>query len=595
VLALLLLHANEVVPAEKLIDDLWGDAPPETAANTLQGYVSRLRKTLEPDVRRGEHELLVSGPRGYALQIRPEQLDADRFVAMTNDARRLLDNGHARDAVTRLDAALGLWRGPAFGDLAHESFARAEVERLEELRLSAVEDRIEARLALGTDGATNAELHELVARHPFRERLRGELMLALYRSGRQADALAVYRDGRRLLRDAMGIEPGPALRDLERAILRQDPELGPAKGAPRPIAPMARRRAPLLAAALVVSAIGAFLAAWTRDNGHQGPVVVRPHSVAVIDPASNRLVGDVAVGAYPGPIAADDEQIYVGNIGDATVSTIAPRSRSVSGTSGLSRAIDLVAADGHLWAANGGVSGHTPTPPGTVVDLDLPTAAMRTVRVGPSVEGDEEQTTIAADSAGEQIWVGNKDSATVTQVEPPTLAAVRGIAPGGIAVVGDENGNLAVWASDPSRNAVVRIDAAAARITDRITVPGEPTRIAADAAAVWVIARDRNGSAGWRPTRGTHPAIWRIDPETRQTVAKIPLPLTPLRIAMGVGSVWVTAQRVLESGGKSTDATVFRIDPATNRVVARIRLRTRAVDGIVVSHGFVWVAVPASQ
>ena len=129
----------------------------------------------------------------------------------------------------------------------------------------------------------------------------------------------------------------------------------------------------------------------------------------------------------------------------------------------------------------------------------------------------------------------------------------------------------------------------------RIHVPNEPARLAADEEAAWVITRDRNGPAEWRPTRETKPAIWRIDAKKNAAVGPIPLPLTPIRVALGSGSVWVTAERVLSKNGTTVDATVFRIDPKTNRIVARIPLRTRAVDGILVSHGFVWTAIPASQ
>jgi hypothetical protein len=175
------------------------------------------------------------------------------------------------------------------------------------------------------------------------------------------------------------------------------------------------------------------------------------------------------------------------------------------------------------------------------------------------------------------------------------MAKIRGIAPGGLAVVGNRGLGDTVWASDPSRNLVVRVDGASRRITRRIAIPGEPTRVAAGDRAVWVITRDHNGPGQWRATRGTTPAIWRIDPKTDEPVERIALPLTPIRLALGAGSVWVTALRVLSSSGSSVDATVFRIDPATNRIVARIPLQTRAVDGIVVSHGLVWVAVPQSQ
>ena len=194
-LALLLLHANEVVSTDRLIDDLWGDSPPESAANMLQGYVSHLRKTLEPGSHRGEHEVLVSRPPGYVLQVRPDQVDAERFERLTSEGRQLLEDGDARAAADRLRAALALWRGGALDDLAYEEFARADIDRLDELRLQTLEDRIDADLALGRHDRLVGELRELVDRHPLRERLRAQLMAALYRCGRQAEALEVYREG----------------------------------------------------------------------------------------------------------------------------------------------------------------------------------------------------------------------------------------------------------------------------------------------------------------------------------------------------------------------------------------------------------------
>ena len=226
VLALLLLRANEVVPIDRLIDELWGDSPPESAANMLQGYVSDLRKALEPGRTRGEHELLVSQAPGYALHIRQDQLDANRFARLASEGRQLLDDNDPGAAAERLRAALELWRGPALADLAYEAFARPEAERLEELRLATMEDRIDADLALGRHDALVGELRELVDAYPLRERARGQLMAALYRGGRQAEALQVYREGRASLSEQLGIEPGPGLRELERAILRQDSELG---------------------------------------------------------------------------------------------------------------------------------------------------------------------------------------------------------------------------------------------------------------------------------------------------------------------------------------------------------------------------------
>ncbi len=596
VLALLLLHANEVVPIDRLIDEVWGDSPPETAANMLQGYVSHLRKTLEPGRRRGEHELIVSRAPGYMLQIDESQLDAERFERLTNEGRRLLHDGDANAAAGSLREALALWRGEALADVAYEPFARVDAERLEELRLAGLEDRIDADLALGRHGVLVGEVRELVAKHPLRERFRGQLMAALYRCGRQAEALEVYRDGRRALHDELAIEPGPALRELEQAILRQDPELGVPARPPVPIVSAMRRRRSLLAiaATLAASALAVFFA--FGRSGNAKAIVVKPNSVAVVDPAKNALVADIPVGGYPGPLAADETYVYVCNVGDATVSRILPGKRRVYDTGSLSRAIDLVAVHPHLWAADGGVAGHTPAPPGTVLDYDLLSAEARTIRVGPSVDGNNEaQTTIAADADG-RVWAGNQDSETVTEIEPSTMSTVHGITPGGLAVVGSASAGDTVWASDSKRNLVARIDGDSVRIVRRIHVAGQPTRVAADERGVWVTTLGRGDPASqWAATRATTPAVWRIDPRTNEVVDRIPLPLTPIRIVLGAGSVWVTAERVLSSDGATVEATVFRIDPATNRVADRIPLRTRAVDGIVVSHGLVWVAVPPSQ
>ncbi len=218
-LAGLLLHPNEVVPADRLIDDLWGEVSPDDAAAALRVNVSRLRKALPEDV-------LTTRAPGYLIRVEPDELDLHRFERLVDEGRSLLARGLAADASGRLHDALSLWRGPALGDFAYETFAQAAIARLEEIRLAAVELRIDADLALGRHDELVAELEALVAEHPFRERLRRYLMTALYRSGRQAEALDAYQDARRALVDELGIDPSPALQELERAILRQDPWLG---------------------------------------------------------------------------------------------------------------------------------------------------------------------------------------------------------------------------------------------------------------------------------------------------------------------------------------------------------------------------------
>jgi DNA-binding SARP family transcriptional activator len=217
-LAVLLLHPNEVVSADRLIDELWGEDLPKRAAAALRVNVSRLRKALAQDV-------LATRAPGYVIRVEPEELDLHRFERLVDEGRSLLARDLPADASERLRDALSLWRGPALADFAYASFAQTAIARLEEIRLAAVELRIDADLALGRHDELVGELEALVAEHPLRERLRGHLMTALYRSGRQAEALDAYKDARRALVDELGIEPSTALQELERAILRQEPAL----------------------------------------------------------------------------------------------------------------------------------------------------------------------------------------------------------------------------------------------------------------------------------------------------------------------------------------------------------------------------------
>jgi DNA-binding SARP family transcriptional activator len=217
-LAHLLLHANEVVPAGRLVDVLWADDAPADAAKALQVQVSRLRRALASDVLRTR-----SG--GYLLAVDDESFDLRRFEERASAGHDLLAQGDAAAARGALGDALELWRGAPLAELAADPFVQPDIARLEELRLGAIEDRVEADLLLGAHAQLAAELEALVARHPLRERLRGQLMLALYRNGRQAEALAAYRDARHALVDELGIEPGKPLQELEQAILRQDSSL----------------------------------------------------------------------------------------------------------------------------------------------------------------------------------------------------------------------------------------------------------------------------------------------------------------------------------------------------------------------------------
>ena len=224
-LALLLLHANETLTIDRLVDELWGEHPPATASRTLQAHVSRLRKALDAGTDNGADELIVTREHGYELKLDPERVDSHRFERLIAEGRGELVAGHPERAASAFESALSLWRGTPLADLAYEPFAQPEIARLEELRVAALEDLNDAKLALGRHGELVGQLEALIGDHPYRERLRGQLMLALYRCERQADALQAYQDARRTLVDELGIEPGERLRELERAILAQDPAL----------------------------------------------------------------------------------------------------------------------------------------------------------------------------------------------------------------------------------------------------------------------------------------------------------------------------------------------------------------------------------
>lgn len=282
VLAILVLHANEVVRADRLIEEVWGEQRPTNASAALQNHISRLRKDLGAEV-------LVTKPWGYVLRAGSDDVDLFRFERLFTEAKAL----PARERAALLAEALALWRGPALADLANEPALALEIGRLEDMRLAALEQRIDADLELGRHEELIPELEGLIAQQPLRERLRGQLILALYRSGRQAEALETYRETRRVLVEELGIEPSAELRELERAILRQDPALVVARvpaeaGEAEP--PTSSRwrwpRSPLVVAGLLLllagaGAAGAVLALRQGSSPGSTTLAESPHPVAV--------------------------------------------------------------------------------------------------------------------------------------------------------------------------------------------------------------------------------------------------------------------------------------------------------------------------
>src|SRR5918996_4481541 len=327
-LALLMLHAGEPVSADRLIDQLWGESPPPTARTVVHGLVSRLRAVLEPG--RGKAQagaLLQTSGSGYRLAIEPDAVDAHRFKRLIDEAR----DAPAEVQATRLSAALALWRGSALADFAYEPFAQRAISALEELRTQAIEDRIEADLASGHASDLVPELEQLILAHPLRERLRGLLMLSLYRSGRQADALQAYHDARSLLAEELGLEPGPGLRELETAILRQDPALevpstDRARSEPRsPGSWLPRERRPVTVAVLDV-APSANAEADAEAVGRLGAHCARV-AAEVIERHGGRVereLGDTPLALFGFPVAHEDDALRaVRAVADAQAAVMA--------------------------------------------------------------------------------------------------------------------------------------------------------------------------------------------------------------------------------------------------------------------------------
>ena len=299
-LAVLLLHHRDaVVPAELLIDELWGDDPPASAAKGLQVHVAELRRAL------GDGQPIVTRPTGYALDLAPGALDLEHFEGHVDEARRLRAAGDLRGAADALRAALALFRGPPLADVEVVGRAAAEAARLDGLRLAALEDRLELDLALGDHAVAIPELEALAAQHPYREQLHAHLMLALYRGGRQADALAAFRRVRRVLVDDLGLEPGPELQRLEAAVLAQDPALEQAAPAPprAPAVVLPARPADLLGRDAELDAVAALL----RDPNMRLVTLLGPGGVGKTRLAlelAHRLAGEFRDGARFVPLAA---------------------------------------------------------------------------------------------------------------------------------------------------------------------------------------------------------------------------------------------------------------------------------------------------
>jgi DNA-binding SARP family transcriptional activator len=571
-LASLLLHANEVVSLDRLIDELWGETPPPTAAKTLQAQVSRLRRSLNGDEDPAVHMLgpLETRGHGYLLKVEPGQVDANRFQGILEEARRARAEGKPEEAAEELRRALALWRGPALAEFAYESFAQTEIARLDELQLTALEERIEADLTLGRHTELIGEVEALVARHPLRERLRGQLMLALYRSDRHAEALHVYQEFRLGLAEELGLEPSQGLQRLERQILEQDPELAAPARKLRP--GPARRRARLLVLAgafLLAAAVGAVVVLLLRDGGSE-PVTIAGGNAGALDPTTGKLLATIPLGTSPTSIAVGEGSVWVLDADDRTVSQIDPRKRAVVRTfSTGSTPTDLAVGAGAIWIGNGVPQARTALPESVsrfdpesaVVDWTIPlsrASGAALVWVSAASLAPHVAVTDAA------VWVVNPDL-RVSRIDPRTNRVVAGVA--GVRALSIAAGEGEVWIIN-DQGEVVEIDPRTNVASKPIPVAAESlTALAVGAGAVWIAD----------PVGGS---VWRIDPDPKPILGTIRLEVGVHGVAFGEGAVWATNELADE---------VYRIDPDTNE--ARVVSRMAAPRGVAVGEGGVWVTV----
>jgi YVTN family beta-propeller protein len=474
--------------------------------------------------------LVTRSPR-YVLEVDPEASDSRQFERLLERGRDELADGRPDSAARLLRDAFERWRGRPFDDLGDPPFARAEAARLEELRLQTLEDRIDADLLLGRAEALVPELQSLVGRDPYRERLRGQLMLALYRSGRQADALAAYRDARRLFVDQLGIEPGRELQELERAILQQDPSL-----ASRATATHRARKPPRLrwvaAAALLVAIVGAVSAIVALAGGSgRGTLSAAPDSIAVIDPKSNRLVDTVPMGSTPIEVAVGEGAVWVVNSQDGTLSRIDPGTRKVTRTIGLGTpASDVAVGFGSVWVANGTACSLTRVDPRTGAPAETLHQLSEQPLVSPAALG-------VATGEG-SLWL-TSGTERVLRIDPATGRTIATIpVPAGPLAVGVGEG--AVWIGSLARR-VSRIAPRTNEVTASVPVGDEAEGIAAGVGAVWAaVCCDSGGGSTRRPTCSPgpsasvlHPACDRHDPRRARSVD----------VAVGYGAVWVAVER----------------------------------------------------
>jgi YVTN family beta-propeller protein len=616
-LAILLLHAEEPVSREALIDALWPEDPPAGAGHTLESHVWRLRRTLrELDA---DGDLVVADAGGYRIALNGHEVDKRRYEALAAAARSARECGDPATAAEAARSALGLWRGAALANLATHPALAGDAAALEESRLQVLELLAEAELACGRPDAAVSALSPEAARQPRRERLHELLMLALYRAGRQADALEVYRTARRELVDTLGLEPGPALRDLHQRILLHDTSLAaplaivdqspPAErdedgmpgsaGRRRSIAPPALRHRALRTAALVVgigavAAVVVLLAARTRQDGWRsvkpGASVLaaldsygRPGSSLELRAAATNVAaglgaawvssyddgtlqrlevsGDTTaqvtrVGSGATGVAVGGGDVWVANALDDTVARVDARTQTVVQTIRVGRRPqDVAAAGGSIWVSNRG--------DGTLMRIDARSGIVRgTVRVGPEPSG------LAAGPGG-VVWAAVSGAGRLLRIDATTGRVEDAVNVGsGPSALAFADG--ALWVANELDATVSLVDARTGVVRLTRSVDGTPTALAATPAGVWVAVRDRS-------------TLTHIDRSGVRRSSRLPAPATALATDGGRVLVAVGTRGDVHRGGTLRVRWSFPLQ-ATDPYVccdAPMNLRALSYDGLL--------------
>jgi len=581
VLALLLADPGTVVSLGRLGDALWGEETPSGFVTTVQTYVFHLREVLEPDRGHGAPgKVLVTEPGGYRLDTCGSNVDTAIFERSVHSGRDALDRHDYEEASAELSRGLGLWRGEVLADVADLGFAVPIAARLETMRMIAQGLRIEAELALGRHAAALPEIDRLVAEHPLQEQLHEQRMTALYRLGRQSDALAAYREVRSRLNDELGIEPSPHLRQLHQAVLAQDPVLDwqpqtaprspvlaatrldvrrsprPAKPTGSPLPPvgpspprLAGHRLQITSAATAVLLVTGLLTLLVGTRTQSSVPAFPANSVGSVN-ALGRLGDSVKVGLSPDGLTYGAGSLWATNRADGTVSRINLVTRAVVQTinvGALPTALTVAAND--VWVVNfgDGTVSRINTVTNTVVDR---------VKVGNQPEA------IASGPSG--VWVANSGDGTIQRIDPSTGQAGRavqvGADPDGIALDA-----TALWVSNATDGTVLEIDPVTLQRGESVQVGGGPRGIALTPGDVWVASQ-------------LSQSVTRIN-RTTGAVRRISVGEGPNSVQVAGDAVWVSDEY---------DGTIARIDPSSNEV-RRVFIGA-SPRGLAVAGGSIWAA-----